>query len=269
MSSLQNEVTLLEQYNSELERLGNQLAQADPQSSKKLQQQIDQRLQIYWKQIHLVQSQFPDSEDGKIHEAAFYTFQAQTKVFSSGAMRRVSSRSGNMAVGLATGLIAKQQEKNNAVQALSLLDKALGVFDYPGAHLAKAEIYRALGQAGSALNELNYIIANFQDDNSYVAARQIKDEIENPPKKGMCFVATAAFGSALAPEVVVLSSYRDNVLLKSLMGRAFVRFYYSTSPPFAWVIAKSSFLRALTRRLFIAPLLCLIRGERKTHSPKL
>src|SRR5256885_16930334 len=101
MSSLQNEVALLEQYNREVEGLGNQLAEADPQSSKRLQQQIDQKLQIYWKQIHLVQSQFPEAEDGKVHESAFYTFQALTKVFSSGAMRRVASRASNMDVSIA------------------------------------------------------------------------------------------------------------------------------------------------------------------------
>jgi hypothetical protein len=263
MSSLQNEVTLLEQYNSELEKMGSQLAETDPQSSKKLQQQIDQRLQIYWKQIQLVQAQFPEELDGKIHESAYYTFQALTKVFSSGAMRRVASRSSNMAVGIATGLIAKQQEKSNAAQALSILDKALGVFDYPGAHLAKAEIYRALGQSGNALTELNYIITNFQDDNSYLAARQIKDEIENPPKKGMCFVATAAYGSHLSPEVLALSTFRDEVLLPSKLGNGFVGFYYLASPPLASLIAKSALLRVAVRRLFIAPVLWLLAVRTK------
>ena len=259
MSSLQNEVKLLDQYNEEIERLGSQLAEADPQSSKKLQQHIDQKLQIYWKQVQLVQTQFPDSDDGKIHESAFYTFQALTKVFSSGAMRRVASRSSNVAVGIATGMIAKQQEKSNAVQALGILDKALTVFDYPGAHLAKAEIYRALGQTGNALNELNYIIAHFQDDNAYIAARQLKDEIENPPKKGMCFVATAAYGSPLATEVITLSNFRDDVLLRSTIGHFFIDAYYTLSPPLAHVISKTCFLRFVTRNLLIRPLLVLVK----------
>src|SRR5690349_6690525 len=227
MSSLQNDVRLLKQYNDEIERLGDQLAAADPQSSKKIQQQIEQKLQIYWKQVQLVQTQFPDCDDGKIHEAAFYTFQALTKVFSSGVLRRVASRSSNVAVGIATGMIAKQQEKSQAIQALGILDKALAVFDYPGTHLAKAEIYRALGQTGNALNELNYIIAHFQDDNAYVAARQLKDEIENPPKKKMCFVATAAYGSPMATEVITLSDFRDDVLLRSTFGQFFVDAYYT------------------------------------------
>jgi hypothetical protein len=88
-------------------------------------------------------SQFPDAVEGRVHESAYYTFQALRKLFEAGLMRRMSSRSENKALGIATGLVAKQQEKNNAHQALAILDQALGVFDYPGAHLQKASIYRS------------------------------------------------------------------------------------------------------------------------------
>lgn len=259
---LEAELRLLDEYNKELENLGNQLSAADPQASKQLQRQIDQKLQIYWKQISAVKTQYPEAEDSRMHEAAFYTFQALTTLFSTGVLRRMSSRSGNMAVGLATGLLAKQQEKNNAHQALAILDKALGVFDYPGARLAKAEIYRVLNQKDSALRELNYIIANFQDDDSFVTARQMKDEIETPAKKGMCFVATAAYGSPLAPEVVVLSRFRDEVLSGYRLGRGFVAVYYRVSPPLASLIARARFLRAATRRLLLAPLVRLLKAVR-------
>lgn len=46
-ASQQNEVALLEQYNSDLESLGGRLQEADPQSSKNIQKEIDQKLQIY------------------------------------------------------------------------------------------------------------------------------------------------------------------------------------------------------------------------------
>lgn len=74
-----------------------------------------------------------------------------------------------------------------------------------------------------------------------------------------CFIATAAYGSPLASEVVLLSHFRDSILLESKIGAAFVKFYYRFSPPAAAFIAKADFLRALTRRLFLAPILQLLK----------
>lgn len=257
-SKLENEVALLNQYNKDIETMGQQLAEADAQNAKPLQKEIQRKLEIYRKQVELVKTQFPESDEGLIHEAGFYTFQAMTKFHSVGFFRK-------QAVGhksLTMAMIAKQQEKGNAKEALTLLDKALSIFDYPGAHFAKASIFYALKQKEDSLRELSYIINSFQDDEVYILARQMKDEIENPPKKGMCFVATAAYGSYLAPEVVLLTGFRDTVLLRSRLGTLFVALYYRTSPPLASVIARSEFLKAVTRRLFLAPILRLLKAAK-------
>jgi general secretion pathway protein G len=62
-----------------------------------------------------------------------------------------------------------------------------------------------------------------------------------------CFIATAAFGTPLAGEVVALKRFRDAVLMKSGPGRAFVAFYYRHSPPLAGFISRHGVLRFLTR----------------------
>jgi hypothetical protein len=62
-----------------------------------------------------------------------------------------------------------------------------------------------------------------------------------------CFIATAAFGSYMAPDVMVLRSFRDNHLLTNSFGKAFVRLYYKFSPPLANYIAKHESLRTATR----------------------
>ena len=73
-----------------------------------------------------------------------------------------------------------------------------------------------------------------------------------------CFIATAAFGSYMAPDVVLLRQFRDNWLLTNTPGRAFVNFYYRVSPPMAAYIARHEGLRTATR-VALTPLVLSIK----------
>jgi hypothetical protein len=73
-----------------------------------------------------------------------------------------------------------------------------------------------------------------------------------------CFIATAAFGSALAREVSVLRAFRDHILVRSAAGRAFVRVYYRLSPPIARVVERHETLRAVARST-LHPLIVVAR----------
>jgi len=69
----------------------------------------------------------------------------------------------------------------------------------------------------------------------------------SPPSGGGCFIATAAYGSAMAGEVVSLRRFRDEHLMKSEAGRAFVQWYYRNSPAVADYIRERDWLRAVVR----------------------
>lgn len=51
-----------------------------------------------------------------------------------------------------------------------------------------------------------------------------------PQSSGGCYIATAVYGSYDDPSVLVLRKFRDTKLQPTAIGRAFVRFYYLTSP---------------------------------------
>lgn len=236
-SKYESELRLLEMYCDEFMRYKDLYVDAenDEIAQNSIQPELDRKTQIYFKQIQLVQSQFPDEVDWKLHSAQIYHHLAIIKACSPGK------------------LDAAKQE------ALKLVDQAIGIFDHPTHRLLKAKLNILLGQYPPALSELDFVIANFPDTEFYVDARELKDEIENQTKGGGCFVATAAYGSPFAAEVVLLSRYRDEVLLPSKFGTLFVTFYYRVSPPLATLINSAEILRAMTRSLFLSPLVFLLK----------
>lgn len=80
---------------------------------------------------------------------------------------------------------------------------------------------------------------------------------------GDCFIATAAYGSALDPHVVELRRFRDRYLLTNEPGRALVELYYRHSPQLAQFIAQDGSLRALTRGL-LTPMVLAVAYPRQS-----
>ena len=254
------ELRILEQTNDELGSIGELHAEAAPHQQPVYARELQHKLDIYWKQIGAFRMNFPEEFEGRVHESTFYYHLALFEFHSSGFMRRTASRSDSFTIGVAAGLIARSQESTRAQEALAHLDQALSIYDAPGPHYVKALIFSALGNKAWAIHELNYIINNFSQDDLYIQARQMKDALETPTQSsGPCFIATAAFGTPLAEEVIVLSNFRDSILLQSKGGSAFVALYYRVSPPLANYIAGHPVLRTAIRRLILAPVIFVVR----------
>lgn len=83
-----------------------------------------------------------------------------------------------------------------------------------------------------------------------------------PPPKGPCLIASATYGSELAPEVQFLRTFRDQSVQSTFAGTNFMKvfnsFYYSFSPTVASALAESPILSQMVRVL-LYPLMAALR----------
>ena len=85
---------------------------------------------------------------------------------------------------------------------------------------------------------------------------------DNTQPPNGCLIATAAFGSDLAPQVQFLREYRDNTIMATASGSSFLNVfntvYYSFSPTVADIERNNSFLQE-SIRAGITPLLGILQ----------
>jgi hypothetical protein len=118
-----------------------------------------------------------------------------------------------------------------------------------------AVAYDSLGNESGFSNEISYVVP--------LAASS--DSSSSGGSKSGCFIATAAFGSYRAPEVILLQKFRDRILLTNAPGRLFVECYYRFSPSLAGVISQYDSLRSATR-LALKPLIFTIQHRFAVYS---
>jgi hypothetical protein len=91
-------------------------------------------------------------------------------------------------------------------------------------------------------------------------ARLKGDKVYCPQHAGACFIATAAYGTAMATEIDTLREFRDAKLDPNFLGKYLVRLYYTFSPPIADAIACSEGLKALVR-LNLSPIIRALKSK--------
>ncbi len=73
-----------------------------------------------------------------------------------------------------------------------------------------------------------------------------------------CFIATAAYGSVMASDVMMLRRFRDAMLRKTVLGELAVETYYTFGPALSGVVGESDLLRATAREL-LGPVVTRVR----------
>ena len=120
---------------------------------------------------------------------------------------------------------------------------------------AKGNVTVTVGSQSNDPNDSDPSDPNASDPNDQTAVdpndpnESNDDQEQLIPVGPKCFIATAAYGSYLEPQVVVLREFRDDYLLTNGPGRWFVEQYYKHSPPLATVIAADPCLRWMVRML--------------------
>jgi nitrous oxidase accessory protein NosD len=76
--------------------------------------------------------------------------------------------------------------------------------------------------------------------------------------KGVCFIATAAYGTDTTRGTDILREFRDKVLLPDRLGASVISLYYQVSPPIANFISQHEVLRTAVRVGFVDPVVAIL-----------
>jgi hypothetical protein len=146
----------------------------------------------------------------------------------------------------------------------------------PGSYTSSIDVGRATSAVISGLQDgVTYFFSavayddsnnesGFSNEIAYAVSATASAGVEPSSGGGACFIATAAFGSYQAPEVILLRKFRDRFLLTNAPGTLFVEFYYRVSPSIADFISHYDSLRRATR-LALKPLVFSIQHRQALY----
>ncbi|WMX16512.1 CFI-box-CTERM domain-containing protein [Aureispira sp. CCB-E] len=112
------------------------------------------------------------------------------------------------------------------------VSKKIGTLDMP------SEIKARYTRNHNDLRQLNNEFQRFRGSNSGSGS-----------SGGGCYIATMAYGDYDHPQVLKLREFRDTILQKSIMGRAFIKFYYRFSPSLVEMLKNSKRTNKFIRTL--------------------
>lgn len=162
--------------------------------------------------------------------------------------------------------------KSHKKQAITCYEKAINLTSsdkWKGVNrYYLGRLYDVWGNKREAIENLEKAVNLLTvDDPTGMEAAKVLERLKTK-KKGLCFIATAVYGSPLAEEVVALQNFRDEVLTKFTLGKLFATCYSYFSPPIAHLIAHSELLRKIVRGSIISFSLRLVMLYRSRRGSK-
>jgi len=149
-----------------------------------------------------------------------------------------------------TGTVQGYEIRYRAGEPITEANFATSTVVTTSVELAAARTEQALVIEG-LLPETTYSVGirAFDDcrNTSTLSVIEVTTESRTAGAVEACFVATAAYGSAMAGDVEQLRSFRDRLLGKTVLGELAIESYYTFGPVLARLIGESELLRATSR----------------------
>ena len=181
----QTELKLVETYDQELTDFLEKAidaARGGKEPLKRFLKEAQRKIDIFEKQVLNYKRLFPNGQDIQLYESSVCFFQGVRKAYSG------------LYYDMYPGMLSpsKYGELNAAIK---LFDTALQIREQSNARSMKVFCYRQLGDKKSALQELDYILEHYADDEElYLKARKEKDELETPSSSGIGGLFRSIFG---------------------------------------------------------------------------
>ena len=149
---------------------------------------------------------------------------------------KISTAVANNALGMLVSVINDAQ--NNQVSVIDgtlkrNIDDALSVMSIIGGLTMNAQERRRFNENKATLSNMRDQVAQIDRTIRTHTPTHMGGGSSTGPSSGGCYIATMVYGDYDHPQVLILRDFRDNVLKKNVLGRAFIRFYYRYSP--TWV----------------------------------
>jgi tetratricopeptide (TPR) repeat protein len=152
-------------------------------------------------------------------------------------------------------------------KAISHMEEVVRLIpDSANYRLALGLLYAQTGKRAQAIEQLAKAV---ELEPGNLDARKELDRLKT--EKSGCFIATAVYGSPEAEEVRLLRRFRDEILLRSIIGRTLVGLYYQVSPPIARLGSKVSGIRHVLRIGIVRPALAVAKsvlGRCRPHTQR-
>jgi hypothetical protein len=121
-------------------------------------------------------------------------------------------------------------------------------------------VYASVGKAGYSSSQAQTQFTILQQT-TVTSTTSSSSSFQSSSPPSPCFIATATYGSEIAPEVALLRYFRDAQVLKTSAGRSFMQafnaFYYSFSPEVASFISANGIVRS-AMKIILYPLIGIL-----------